>query len=197
MTNQILALLTRNQKQQKNKNSKVVKEKDYSYYDDPAVWKDRMCNSCHQPGHCAARCPELSRATQNSDGEEETEAANRKTNNKNKKKTNCALMVAWTGATAGKYLIALDDCAYRTVLCNEKFVSDIVRGKCPPLLSWVGESYTNDASGNFHPFGACELNKNAPINLLSAYEVRSRFLVEEKWNGDGPAQGVIFQSCKR
>ncbi len=80
--------------------------------------------------------------------------------------------------------MALDNCAYSSVLCNKDFVSDIVTGKCSPLLNWNGEQHANEASGMIHPFGYCELNKNAPINLLSEFCVRSSFRVVDKYADD-------------
>ena len=50
------------------------------------------------------------------------------------------MMFAWAGTTPSRYLLALDNCAYTTVLCNEKVMCDMVRGDCPPLLSWMGTS---------------------------------------------------------
>ena len=70
-------------------------------------------------------------------------------------------------------------------------MSNLVRGKCSPLLSWMGHSHTNEASGYLHPFGYCEVNKDTPVNLLSEFEVRARFVIEERWDGPGPADGVI------
>ena len=32
-----------------------------------------------------------------------------------------------------------------------------------------------------HPFGYCEIKKKAPINLLSEFEVRSRFVIEDRF----------------
>ena len=93
-------------------------------------------------------------------------------------------MVAWTSSTPNQYLLALDNCAYSSVICNENFASDMVRGQCPPLLNWNGESHTNDAHGYLHPFGYCEVNKQAPINLLSEFEVQSRFLIEDRFEDD-------------
>ena len=80
-----------------------------------------------------------------------------------------------------RYLVALDSCAYTTVLSNKDFATDIVYGKCDPLLNWNGESFSNDASAQFHPFGYCEINVNTPINLLSEFEVKSRFKFVEKF----------------
>ena len=77
------------------------------------------------------------------------------------------------------------------MICNEAFAAEIVRGNCSPLLSWMGESHSNEASGQLHPFGYCEVNKNTPINLLSEYEVRSRFAIEDRYDGPGPDQGVM------
>jgi hypothetical protein len=154
--------------------------------DDHEFWKNKTCNSCHQLGHCAARCPELVSAAE--DSEDDKPAAARA---KHKKNGHFALMIAWNGTIPSQYLLALDDCAHTTVICNEAFAAELVRGNCSPLLSWMGESHSNEASGQLHPFGYCEVNKNTPINLLSEYEVRSRFAIEDRYDGPGPDQGVI------
>lgn len=99
-------------------------------------------------------------------------------------KSNHCRMIAWVSNTPAKFLMALDNCAYSSVLCNKTFVSDIVTGKCAPLLNWNGEQHANEASGMIHPFGYCELNKNAPINLLSEFCVRSSFRVVDKYADD-------------
>ncbi len=90
-------------------------------------------------------------------------------------------MIAWTSNTPSKYLLALDNCAYSSVLRNQNFVSDIVTGKCAPLLNWNGEQHANEAAGMIHPFGYCEVNKNALINLLSEYCARASFRIVDKY----------------
>ena len=154
--------------------------------DDAEYWKTRTCNSCHQLGHCAARCPELISATEDSDDDQHVAVSA-----KPKKKGHYALMIALTGTVPSRYLLALDDCAHTTVICNEDFAAELVRGNCSPLLSWMGESHSNEASGQMHPFGYCEINRKTPINLLSEYEVRARFAIEDRYDGPGPAQGVM------
>ena len=96
-----------------------------------------------------------------------------------KLKVNACRMIAWSSSVPNRFLIALDSCAHSTVLCNADFCSDKIRGKCAPLYNWNGEAHFNEISGNFHPFGYCEVNKNTPINLLSEFEVRSRFQIED------------------
>jgi hypothetical protein len=56
------------------------------------------------------------------------------------------------------------------------------------LLNWNGEEHANEASGMIHPFGYCEINKNAPINLLSEFCVRASFRVVDKY-ADGKVAG--------
>ncbi len=55
-------------------------------------------------------------------------------------------------------------------------MSDAITGKCAPLLNWNGEAHANNISGMLHPFGYCEYNPNTPINLISEFGVKSRFI---------------------
>ena len=100
-------------------------------------------------------------------------------------------MIAWTSSVPDQYLCALDNCAYSSVLCNEDFASDIVHEECQPLLNWNGESHSNDSHGMIHPFGYCEINAKAPINLLSEFEVRSRFLVEDRYAAESDVANPV------
>ena len=167
--------------------------------DDPEYWKDKTCNHCHKRGHPQARCPDLAKAAKDSEDENTAVTAPPKLATKPKKKNggNFAMMLAWAGTIPSRYMLALDNCAYTTVLCNEEFMCDMVRGDCPPLLSWMGDSHSNDAHGFLNPFGYCELNHRAPINLLSEFEVRARFCIEDRYDGSGPDDGVMCNPSSR
>ena len=144
---------------------------------DPEWLAQQTCYGCRQLGHLIADCPAVGKA--DSDGGEDTNVA-AAAHTAGKKGNHCR-MIAWTSSTPNAYLLALDNCAYSSVLCNADFASDIVKGSCAPLLNWNGESHVNDSSGVIHPFGYCEINDKAPINLLSEFEVRSRFRVEDRY----------------
>ena len=167
----------------KGKTGAKDKRKDADYL------KDKECYGCRKLGHLIADCPEIDRASDT--GEESKKKADEV-----KPKGNHCRMVAWTSSTPNQFLLALDNCAYSSVICNETFASNLVKGQCPPLLNWNGESHTNDASGFLHPFGYCEVNKQAPINLLSEFEVRSRFHIEDRYEDDtviaNPISKVVF-----
>ena len=153
-----------------------------------------LCFTCHKPGHQAKDCPHLDDLDSDegseflaSDDESNTSEIPTKgtKNGKSVKwRSNNCRMIASVSNTPSKYLMALDNCAYSSVMCNKEFVSDIVLGKCAPLLNWNGEEHANEASGMIHPFGYCELNKNAPINLLSEFCVRASFRIVDKYADD-------------
>ena len=103
--------------------------------DNPNYWKDKACNLCHKYGHPQARCPDLARAAEEEEEDEAPAAAVAPKSAAKPKRANLLMMIAWTGAIPSRYLLALDDGAYTSVLCNEEFMSEIVRGGCPPLLT--------------------------------------------------------------
>ena len=125
-------------------------------------------------------CPNIDSAVEELTAEQEDSVAVAPPKkNKGAKKVNACRMLAWISTIPSKFLVAMDDCAHYSVACNMEFLSDVVYGKCAPLLNWNGEAHANVASGTLHPFGYCELNESAPINLLSEFEIRSRFRVDE------------------
>ena len=160
------------------------------------------CFGCRKKGHLIANCPEIKASANNdadedSDGNDESSEAivPAKKKHSKKKKGNHCRMVAWVSTTPNQYLLALDNCAYSSVVCNSDYVVDIVRGQCEPLLNWNLEAHSNEASGFIHPFGYCEINRNAPINLISEYCVRENFRVVEKFLdgkvGGNPSSKVV------
>jgi hypothetical protein len=126
--------------------------------------KTIRCHACQKLGHMMRNCPDIEDANQSEDNS----------------KTNACRMIALASKVPNKYLLALDNCAYTSVICNLDYMSEITHGKCPTLLNWNGGSHANEISGQLHPFGYCEYNPKAPINLLSEYEVKQRFEYEEK-----------------
>ena len=114
-----------------------------------------ICYGCNKPGHKIQDCPNVENvdkldSDEGSDylgsDDDESNASEVSIPVKDKKgkksaksvrwKSNHCRMIAWVSNTPTKYLMALDNCAYSSVLCNEKFVSDIVPGKCAPLLNF-------------------------------------------------------------
>ena len=144
--------------------------------------KKIVCHGCNERGHFVKDCPNVADVddVDDDDDDEEVVAVVPKSN---RKKVNgiVSKMVALNASVPNRYLVALDSCAYTSVLCNDVFASDIVVGQCDPLVNWNGESHSNLASAQFHPFGYCEINDKTPINLLSEFEVKSRFKFFEKF----------------
>ena len=125
------------------------------------------CHACLKTGHLMKNCPMIQDAA--ADG------------TVSGAKVTACRMIAWSSQIPNKFLVAIDNCAYTSVFCNSDYVSDMCIEKCPPLLNWNGESFSNESHGFVHPFGYCEFNPRAPVNLLSEFEVKSRFdFVEEK-----------------
>ena len=153
---------------------------------DPDWLAKQTCYGCRRLGHLVANCPDVEQAQSDEDDDvvAAPPASVKSSAKSSKKKGNHCRMIAWTSSVPSKYLLALDNCAYSSVLCNKNFASDIVSGECEPLLNWNGESHTNSFSGKLHPFGYCEINTKSPINLLSEFEVRSRFFLEDRYADD-------------
>ena len=144
----------------------------------------QACHHCHALGHLMKNCPNIDSAVEEVKAEQVDSAAVAPKKNHKPKKVNACRMLAWISTVPSKFLVAMDDCAHYSVACNKDFLSDIVYGKCAPLLNWNGEAHANEASGSLHPFGYCELDESAPINLLSEFEIRSRFRVDEIFADD-------------
>jgi len=140
------------------------------------------CFGCGEVGHRVRDCPNVQDVDEDDQEDDVEDVAAAVTKPKGKRGNSIVCkMVALNSAVSNRFLVALDSCAYTTVLCNDIFASDIVFGQCDPLLNWNGESHANEASAQFHPFGYCEINDKTPINLLSEFEVKSRFKFVEKF----------------
>ena len=78
-----------------------------------------------------------------------------------------------------RFLVGIDSGAHTSVFNNSDLLDNVKRVKCDPLRDWHGMKVRNHARGVFHPFGVVEVNPRAPINLLSEYDIKSRFKFTE------------------
>jgi hypothetical protein len=124
--------------------------------------KKISCYACGGP-HKVSECPEVATGeADNSAGETKVNAA-------------VVPVVAAAGRVPARFLVGMDSGAYTSVFNNPDLLTDVEDASCEPLLDWHGAKMQNQARGNFHPFGCAELNIHTPINLLSEYEIKSRY----------------------
>ena len=136
--------------------------------------KTATCNGCGEIGHLVRTCPFVISADDDAEENDDEDDGN-------DSKVNAAIarVVCLAGRVPPQYLIGLDGGAYTSVFRCADFVSDVSYGTCEPLLDWHGNRIQNEAHGMLHPFGYVEINESAPINLLSEYELKSRFDFDE------------------
>jgi len=136
--------------------------------------KTATCNGCGEIGHLVRTCPFVISA--DDDAEEFDDAVE---DDGSKVNAAIARVVGLAGRVPPQFLIGLDGGAYTSVFRCADFISDISYDTCEPLLDWHGNRIQNAAHGMLHPFGYVEINELAPINLLSEYELKTRFDFDE------------------